>query len=119
MPRPLRLLHPEDLLATDAALPRGRQPPKRALRWRCQSNRRQRRPQLHPRGGDHQTTGQDGPGLLRGLPLVLHPQRYPRLVWHAGARVQRYLAGGGGVQHFMLRSGPQERTQGGGAQLQV
>lgn len=119
MPRPVGFLHAAHLLAQDAQLPRGGQPPQGALRRRRQGHRRQRRPQLHPRGGDHQAARQGGPRLLGGHPLLLLAQQHVGLVGHAGARVQRDLPGGGGMRHPVLRQGPEDRAGDGGQILQV
>lgn len=117
MPRPVGLVHAEDLHEEDAAVPGGGQPPQGALRRRRQGDSRQRRPELHAGGRDHQAAGQDGPGVLRGVSPVLPAQRHAGVVRHPGQDLQRHLAGGGGLRHPLLRQGLRHAVQGSADQL--
>lgn len=121
VPRPVRLVHPENVPEKDAPVPRGREQAEGAFRRRRQGDRRQRRQKLHARRLDDQAAGQAGPGVFGEDARLLRQQQHDRVVRHAGPGVQRDLDRRGGLRHSVLQPGfpVGGRDQGGHVQLYV
>lgn len=119
VPRTVGLVHGENLLAQDAAVPRGGQPTERVVRRCSQGHPGKRWPQLHYRGTDHQTTGPLRPDLQRGLAGLLPCQSQNWSTRHPRQGMQCHLSGGRRLWAAVLRTRLRYQDRQGEGQLRM
>jgi len=106
VPRAVRLLHGEDLLAEDASVPRGGWTTAGSVRQCQEGDVAQRREQLHAGESAHEAGEQVPTGVRRRVPRLLLTQRKIGGPGNSGQGVQCDQLGFGSMRSIVLQSRP-------------
>lgn len=117
--RHVRVLRRQIHLAQAPLISRGRKPPQRAIRRGRQSDARQRRPRVHPRGSHHQAPRERRHRVHGRVPHLLRPGQEDRLAGHPWPSLQPHFYRGGRMRTSVLRQGVRGRAQDPPGELQL